>query len=134
MYADCLYTDAKGRIWVGTGGSGLNLYDEATDTFLPVHAKWNLPGDAVVSIRSDKEGDLWLGTNAGLIKLALSDNLESATFRLYTTVDGLQDNIFIRSAQAVAVDGEMFFGGHRGYNSFILRISRNSLFFFCDSD
>ncbi|SCK00703.1 hybrid sensor histidine kinase/response regulator transcription factor [uncultured Bacteroides sp.] len=118
VYADCLYTDAKGRIWVGTGGSGLNLYDEATDTFLPVHAKWNLPGDAVVSIRSDKEGDLWLGTNAGLIKLALSDNLESATFRLYTTVDGLQDNIFIRSAQAVAVDGEMFFGGHRGYNSF----------------
>lgn len=118
VYADCLYTDAKGRIWVGTGGSGLNLYDEATDTFLPVHAKWNLPGDAVVSIRSDKEGDLWLGTNAGLIKLALSDNLESATFRLYTTVDGLQDNIFIRSAQAVAADGEMFFGGHRGYNSF----------------
>ena len=43
VYADCLYTDAKGRIWVGTGGSGLNLYDEATDTFLPVHAKWNLP-------------------------------------------------------------------------------------------
>ena len=118
VYADCLYTDVKGRIWVGTGGSGLNLYDEATDTFLPVHAKWNLPGDAVVSIRSDKEGDLWLGTNAGLIKLALSDNLESATFRLYTTVDGLQDNIFIRSAQAVAADGEMFFGGHRGYNSF----------------
>ena len=118
VYADCLYTDAKGRIWVGTGGSGLNLYDEVTDTFLPVHAKWNLPGDAVVSIRSDKEGDLWLGTNAGLIKLTLSDNLESATFRLYTTVDGLQDNIFIRSAQAVAADGEMFFGGHRGYNSF----------------
>ena len=59
-----------------------------------------------------------MGTNAGLIKLALSDNLESATFRLYTTVDGLQDNIFIRSAQAVAADGEMFFGGHRGYNSF----------------
>lgn len=37
---------------------------------------------------------------------------------MYTTVDGLQDNIFIRSAQAVAADGEMFFGGHRGYNSF----------------
>ena len=118
VYADCIYKDAKGRIWVGTGGSGLNLYDESTDTFLPVHAKWNLPGDAVVGIQSDKEGNLWLGTNAGLIKLTIADDMENVTFRLYTTVDGLQDNIFIRSAQAVAADGEMFFGGHRGYNSF----------------
>ena len=52
---------------------------------------------------------------SGVIKRVI---YESATFRLYTTVDGLQDNIFIRSAQAVAADGEMFFGGHRGYNSF----------------
>lgn len=118
VYADCLYRDSKGRIWVGTGGSGLNLYDESTDTFMPVHSKWNLPGDAVVSIRSDEEDNLWLGTNAGLIKLTIDDNLEQATFRLYTTVDGLQDNIFIRSSHAVASDGEMFFGGHRGYNSF----------------
>ena len=32
-YADCVYKDAQGRIWVGTGGSGLNLYDAANDTF-----------------------------------------------------------------------------------------------------
>lgn len=128
VYADCLYCDAKGRIWVGTGGSGLNLYDASTDTFLPVHDKWNLPGDAVVSIRSDKEGNLWLGSNAGLIKLTLTDNLEQATFRLYTTVDGLQDNIFIRSSHAVAADGEMFFGGHRGYNSFYPEKQREEAF------
>ena len=71
VYADCLYTDAKGRIWVGTGGSGLNLYDEATDTFLPVHAKWNLPGDAVVSIRSDKEVSLSLETQCSDKKTCL---------------------------------------------------------------
>lgn len=118
VYADCIYRDGKGRIWVGTGGSGLNLYDEATDSFLPVHAKWNLPGDVIVSIGSDKEDNLWLGTNAGLIKLSVGNDQEHATFRLYTTVDGLQDNIFIRSSLSVAADGEMFFGGHRGYNSF----------------
>lgn len=56
-YADCVYKDAQGRIWVGTGGSGLNLYDAANDTFLPVHVLWNLPGDAIASIQSDKQGN-----------------------------------------------------------------------------
>ena len=117
-YANNVYKDAQGRIWAGTGGSGLSLYDERTDAFLPVHARWNLPGDAVVSIREDKAGNLWLGTNAGLVKLSVTGDLENATFRLYTTVDGLQDNLFNRASSAVAPDGEMFFGGHRGYNSF----------------
>lgn len=128
VYADCIYKDNKGRIWVGTGGSGLNLYDEATDSFLPVHAKWNLPGDAIVSIGSDKEDNLWLGTNAGLIKLSTGNDLEHVTFRLYTTVDGLQDNIFIRSSLSVAANGEMFFGGHRGYNSFYPDKQQEQLF------
>lgn len=117
-YADCVYKDAQGRIWVGTGGSGLNLYDAANDTFLPVHVLWNLPGDAIVSIQSDKQGELWLGTNIGLLRLTVPDDLQNVTYRLYTTADGLQDNIFNRGASCVASDGEMFFGGHRGYNSF----------------
>ena len=117
-YADCVYKDAQGRIWVGTGGSGLNLYDAANDTFLPVHVLWNLPGDAIASIQSDKQGELWLGTNVGLLRLTVPDDLQNVTYRLYTTADGLQDNIFNRGASCVASDGEMFFGGHRGYNSF----------------
>ena len=117
-YADCVYKDAQGRIWVGTGGSGLNLYDAANDTFLPVHVLWNLPGDAIASIQSDKQGELWLGTNIGLLRLTVPDDLQNVTYRLYTTADGLQDNIFNRGASCVASDGEMFFGGHRGYNSF----------------
>lgn len=117
-YADCVYKDIEGRIWVGTGGSGLSLYDAAADVFLPVHELWNLPGDAVANIQSDKKGNLWLGTNAGLLRLTVPRDLQNVTYRLYTTSDGLQDNIFNRGASFVAADGEMFFGGHRGYNSF----------------
>ena len=117
-YADCIYKDIEGRIWVGTGGSGLSLYDAVEDRFLPVHKLWNLPGDAVTSIQSDKKGDLWLGTNAGLLKLTVPKDLQNVTYRLYTTSDGLQDNLFNRGASCEAPDGELFFGGHRGYNSF----------------
>ena len=117
-YANCIYRDIEGRIWVGTGGSGLSLYDAVEDVFLPVHKLWNLPGDAVTNIQSDKKGNLWLGTNVGLLRLTVPRDLQNVTYRLYTTSDGLQDNIFNRGASFVASDGEMFFGGHRGYNSF----------------
>ncbi len=115
---NCIFTDSKGRIWSGMGGSGLNLYDRLTDTFLPVHARWNLPGDAVLSIEESKDGTLWLGTNAGLIRLDVSDDLTSHAFRLYTTADGLQGNIFNRGASFADADGQLFFGGHGGYNCF----------------
>ncbi len=32
-YADCIYKDREGRIWAGTGGSGLSLYDVEKDLF-----------------------------------------------------------------------------------------------------
>lgn len=115
---NCVFRDSGGRIWVGTNGSGLNMYDAGTDRFVPVHVDWNLPGDAVVGILEDKEGCLWLATNAGLVRLSLSDDLRHIGSRLYTSADGLQDNLFNRGAVAQAIDGEMFFGGPHGYNSF----------------
>lgn len=32
-YVDCLHRDAHGRLWAGTGGSGLNYYDKESDSF-----------------------------------------------------------------------------------------------------
>lgn len=109
---------------------GLNLYDAANDTFLPVHVLWNLPGDAIASIQSDKQGELWLGTNIGLLRLTVPDDLQNVTYRLYTTADGLQDNIFNRGASCVASDGEMFFVDTGGIIVFILinRKNKYSLF------
>ncbi len=117
-YVNCVFHDSRGRLWAGTNSSGLALYDTKKQTFLPVHLTWNLPGDQVVSIQEDGQGRLWLGTNSGLISLTVSDDAQSAHFRLYTTTDGLQDNIFNQDAATVADDGELLFGGHQGFNSF----------------
>lgn len=116
--AICLYKDKENRIWAGTEGSGLNLYDADADQFVPVHKEWNLPGDAVSTILEDLDGNLWMGTNVGLIKLDLKQGISKANYRLFTVSDGLQDNIFNRNAAFVTADGEMLFGGHKGYNSF----------------
>jgi ligand-binding sensor domain-containing protein len=114
----CIYKDNKNRIWVGSDGGGLSLFDRDSDSFIPVHKNRNLPGDGVLSIIEDQAGYLWLGTNAGLVKLLASDNLTDISFRLYTTSDGLCDNSFNPNVVSVSGDGAFFFGGHRGVNSF----------------
>ena len=114
----CLFIDSHGRLWAGTEGGGLNLYDPVQDRFIPVHKQRNLPGDAIFSIQEDQQGNLWMGTNVGLMKVHIPDDLSNVTYRLYTTSDGLQDNIFYRNTAFTDINGEMFFGGYKGYNSF----------------
>jgi len=114
----CVFQDKKGRLWAGTEGGGLSLYNSEEDSFIPVHHYFSLPDDAIVSIQQDAKGNLWLGSKAGLICLQLPDSLEKASYRLYTTSDGLQDNEFNRNSAFTDINGEMFFGGHHGYNRF----------------
>lgn len=114
----CLYKDKTGRLWVGTEGGGLYLYDRQNNCFEAKNQEYNIPGDMVGSIEEDKNGNLWLGTNAGLVKLGAQSPGRDAVVRVYTEVDGLQGNFFI-SRSACSRDGELFFGGYRGYNSFI---------------
>jgi len=113
----CLFKDNIGRLWLGTEGGGLNLYDREKDTFISINKLINLPGDVVSSIQQDKKGNLWLGTNYGLVRLRVEKNLKESSFRVYTTADGLQDNFFIQNS-SFNKNGELFFGGYKGYNSF----------------
>jgi len=128
--ASCIHKDKKERIWIGSDGSGLNLFDRESDTFISVHKDWNLPGDVVSSILEDDNGNLWLGSNVGLVRLTVKDDLSGITYRHFTVADGLCDNSFNRKVAFIGNDGEMFFGGPQGINSFYPeQIEDNSSFF-----
>lgn len=114
----CIFVNKEGNILAGTDGGGLNLYAPHLDSFISIHTQYNIPGDMICSILEDKQQNLWMGSNVGLIKLNLKDSIAESKCRLYTTSDGLQDNKFARGAACQAEDGEMFFGGPQGYNSF----------------
>ena len=114
----CAFEDSHKRLWLGTDGGGLSYYDRTKDVFIAVNPILGLPCDGIFSILEDEFGDLWIGTNSGLLRLHVADKIEKCTFRLYTVSSGLQDNIFMRNAAFRTKDGEMFFGGHRGYNNF----------------
>lgn len=113
----CLKLDSKGRLWVGTEGHGLFVYNREKDVFESKSIDYNLPGDLVGSIEEDDRGNLWLGTNKGLVRLSVSENLNVAEQRLYTVVDGLQNNFFIPRS-SYKFGHKLFFGGFGGYNSF----------------
>ena len=113
----CLHLDKLNRLWAGTENGGLFLYDEKTDSFIEKNPPHNILGDMVGSIEEDREGNLWLGTNKGLIKLSFNPEAELDSFRIYTTTDGLQDNFFIPKS-SFNHDGELFFGSYKGFVGF----------------
>lgn len=114
----CLHVDRRGNIWAGSDGGGLMKYDMESDRFVSVSGQYGLLADAVFGIQEDNQGEIWLGTNSGLIRLAFSDRDGSGYSRVYSVNDGLLNNAFTMNATAKGQDGKLFFGGHNGFNSF----------------
>lgn len=112
----CMHIDRFGRLWAGTEGGELYLYNRSTGQFEEKTRTYSIPGDVIVSIEEDKSGNLWLGTVSGLVKLYVAAVGNDFSTRIYTSADGLQDNFIVNSS--CSRDGELFFGGHKGYNSF----------------
>ena len=61
-----VFVDSKGRIWVATRGSGLNLYVPASNSFEHINRSEGLSNDNINVIYEDNEGKLWIGTEKGL--------------------------------------------------------------------
>jgi signal transduction histidine kinase/CheY-like chemotaxis protein/ligand-binding sensor domain-containing protein len=113
---DAIYSimeDGAGNLWLGTAG-GLNFFDSKTKTFTAYTEKNGLANNTVWSTQQDRHGNLWIATNKGLSKF----NPRTKLFKNYTVNDGLQSFAFKARASYQAPDGEMFFGGVNGFNSF----------------
>ena len=101
-------------LWLGTGGGWADRLDRRTGEFTHFTDKDGLPNNCVYGILADKAGNLWLSTNQGLCVF----NPDTRACRTYDTHDGLQSNEFNGGAYFKSRQGEMFFGGVRGYNAF----------------
>lgn len=108
-----LYQSQNGTLWIGTYGGGLNKFNFTDNTFKSYKEEDGLPNNAVYGILEDENSNLWLSTNRGISKF----NPQTEKFRNYDVNDGLQSNEF-NSSYCKTSDGEIFFGGINGLNSF----------------
>ncbi|MBK0383936.1 response regulator [Pedobacter sp. SD-b] len=119
----CLFIDSKKRLWIGTNGGGLNYFDEHNNKFYVINSQYGLANNNIHAIEEDNQGALWVSTNKGVFKVVLKSNdfplsPKSVETTNYTVLDGLQSNQFIKGSSFKNKNGEIFFGGIYGLNSF----------------
>ena len=85
-----IYSDKKGNLWIGTNGSGLDLFDKKTKTFTHINedAKNKISNNDVYCVTEDADGNLWIGTNRGLNRM----DRKTGSITKYFTKDGLPSN------------------------------------------
>jgi signal transduction histidine kinase/ligand-binding sensor domain-containing protein/DNA-binding response OmpR family regulator len=107
--------DSKGQLWIATF-DGLNLFDEAINGF-HVFLRENQTHCAVLTVQEDRLGHIWMSTWDGLLEMTMLDASENkASFKQYTESDGIQGRQFNPNAGLKTREGELVFGGPKGFN------------------
>ncbi len=117
-----LFIDSKNRLWVGQ--TGLYLYNAAKDSFALYTNKGGLHKEFIKGITEDEQGNFWVATSNGITQF----NPDNLSVKKYNTADGLQGLEFEANAYLKTKDGEMFFGGVNGFNSFYPENIRTNAF------
>jgi ligand-binding sensor domain-containing protein/signal transduction histidine kinase len=116
---ECIYIDKQDMIWIGTVGSGLDMFNPSTG--IVTHYR-NDPDDpssissnVVTVITEDKDGDLWVGTHGGLNRL----NKKTGKFTRY--LKNLNDSTSLSNDQVRAIyqdkQGTLWIGCGSPYNN-----------------
>lgn len=105
--------DKQGNLWIGTN-YGLNKFNPKTEKFEVYTMEDGLPNNTIYGIVIDKLDHIWVSTNYGLSKFDYKKN----EFTNFDIVDGLQGREFNGKSFHISEDGEIFFGGTNGLNSF----------------
>lgn len=107
-----IFVDRQGRIWVGH--RGLYLWHEKEQQFRLFTSKAHLSEDFIKGIVQDDEDNLWISSSNGITKL----NPQNLQIQQYNSADGLQGLEFEPNAALRTKDGQIYFGGVKGFNTF----------------
>ncbi len=111
----CFYIDHEGKLWIGSWGGGLTLFNESTEKFTSYTEKDGLPDLVIYSILEDNQNNLWLSSNKGI---SVFDKRKNRVVRSFSKEDGLQGNEFNTRASFKSPSGNLFFGGTNGLTFF----------------
>ena len=109
-----IFEDSYHRIWLTTQGGGFCLFHPESETFTSYNSTDGLPSDVVYQIVEDKDGQLWLTTNNGLVYF----QPKTETMKVYTTANGLLGDQFNYRSSFEDENGMIYFGGIDGFIAF----------------
>jgi signal transduction histidine kinase/ligand-binding sensor domain-containing protein/CheY-like chemotaxis protein/AraC-like DNA-binding protein len=109
-----LLLDRNGRMWAGTLGGGLSLFDNKSGKFISYAEQEGVSNAVIHKILEDDSGNFWVSTNKGLS----SFNPQTGRFKNYSYQNGLQRSTFSSGSGLKTSKSEMFFGGLDGFNYF----------------
>ena len=111
----CLLHDTKNRLWIGTEGSGIGIYDTETNSFRSfITSEMGLPNDVIYKLIEDNKGYIWGSTNNGIFRL----NPENMEVLEYNHTNGLLGDQFNYKSGFKDYNGKLYFGGVRGFVGF----------------
>lgn len=113
-YITSFLEDKEKNIWIATKGEGILCFNPLTKKFIRITEKDGLPHNNTYGILKDDKETFWISTDNGITHY----NPKTKTFESFGISDGLQGKEFNRRAFFKSRDGEFFFGGPNGLNSF----------------
>lgn len=109
----CITPDAGNKLWL-CSEQGLLLYNCNTESTTTYDEKNGMSSTFTYAALKDKNGFIWISTNKGINRL----DPKTGRFRIFSTLDNLQDHEFNTGAYHIGASGMMYFGGIKGINIF----------------
>jgi signal transduction histidine kinase/ligand-binding sensor domain-containing protein len=101
------------RLWIGTEKGLIELNPENRNYYF-YNDRHGLGNSYIYGVVIDKQRDVWLSTNHGISQF----NQKTRQFRNFDLADGIQGYEYNGNAFTITAEGEIFFGGVKGFNSF----------------
>lgn len=109
-----IFVDSKNRIWFTGESGGISVYNEQTNNFTRYGFKQGFSSDVIYKMLEDKQGNLWLTSNSGLMKF----NPKKNEIRIFNTGNGILSNQFNYKSGFKDKHGKMYFGEINGLIAF----------------
>ena len=110
-----VHVDGRDRVWAMGFSFGFYLFDRTDGRFVQFSRKTvpDLPSDVVFSAVDDREGNIWVSSDVGIICF----KPDSKDVSLYTTTTGLLDDVMKKGVLRDS-RGNIFFASQNGFVRF----------------
>lgn len=113
-----IFVENDGILWIATT-LGLYQFQRETSTFTVVETVDGERLPNISTIRQSEDGDLWFTTGFDDLSAIAQYTPSSRELRFFTSADGVQSSsTFFRESRLMTSDGQIWFGGLNGVNSF----------------